>query len=252
MERSMQRSCFILVTAAFLGCAHAPNQPPVNYGAIVAESDRTPEDRALDAGRHPAQLLELTGVRPGMHVAELCAGRGYTTELLARAVAPTGAVYGQNPETFLKFAGEDWVKRLARPVNKNVVRVDLPLESPFPAEAHDLDMVLANLVYHDFVWLGVDRAAMNKAVLASLRPGGTFIIVDHATAKGRGIEDVKTLHRIDEDTVIAELTQAGFKLERRADFLHNPQDPHDWNASPSSAGEQRGSSDRFALRFVKP
>lgn len=236
-------------------CAH-PKSPPaaaaINYTAIVEEPDRTEEDKALDAGRFPVQLLELTRVGPGMNVAELAAGSGYTTELLARAVAPTGKVYAQNPAMFVKFIGESWPQRLARPVNHNVVRVDREMESPLPEEAHNLDMVIANLVYHDFVWMGVDRGAMNRAVLARLKPGGTFIIIDHSAAKGHRLDDVQALHRIEEETVITEVTAAGFELENHGEFLRNPEDTRDWNASPSTAGEKRGTSDRFALRFAKP
>jgi predicted methyltransferase len=252
----MKRILAGLAAGALIACSHTPKAPKaaaaVNYVAIIDEADRTPEDKELDAGRHPVQLLQLMQVQPGMRVAELAAGKGYTTEILARAVAPTGQVYAQNPDAFVKFIGESWPQRLARPVNQNVVRVDREMDAPLPPEAHDLDVVLANLVYHDFVWLGADRGAMNRAVFASLKPGGAYIVVDHAAAKGRGLEDVKTLHRIEEETVVAELTAAGFKLDKRGEFLRNPEDTRDWNASPSTAGEKRGTSDRFALRFVKP
>ena len=252
---TMKRS-FLLLLPLAMACGHsspaAPDVDAAKYASITAESDRTEEDKALDAGRRPVQLLELTRVQPGMNVAELAAGSGYTTELLARAVAPTGKVYAQNPAAFIKFIGERWPARLARPVNQNVVRVDREMESPLPPEAKDLDVVIANLVYHDFVWMGVDRTTMNRAVFASLKPGGSFIVIDHSAAKGHGVDDVQTLHRIDEDAIIAEVTAAGFKLENRGEFLRNPEDTRDWSTSPMTAGEKRGTSDRFALRFVRP
>ncbi|HSI04318.1 MAG: class I SAM-dependent methyltransferase [Myxococcota bacterium] len=247
-------SVFLLPLA--VACGHpspvAPDAAAVKYTTIAEESDRTDEDKALDAGRHPVQLLELARVQPGMNVADLAAGSGYTTELLARAVAPTGKVYAQNPEMFIKFIGERWPERLARPANQNVVRVDREMESPLPPEAKELDVVIANLVYHDFVWMGVDRTAMNRAVLASLKRGGSYIVIDHAAAKGHGVDDVKALHRIEEESVIAEVTRAGFKLENKGEFLRNPEDTRDWSTSPSTVGEKRGTSDRFALRFIRP
>ena len=93
-----------------------------------------------------------------MRVAELGAGGGYTTELFARAVGPDGTVYGQNNKFVLeRFAAKPWNERLAKTVMKNVVRVDRELDDPFPPDAKNLDAVLVVLVYHDFVWLGVDR-----------------------------------------------------------------------------------------------
>lgn len=252
MQPRMKRTVAALLPLLFACAHHAPELPPPNYAGLIAEADRTDEDKALDAGRKPIQLLELAGVRPGMNVAELAAGSGYTTELLARAVAPTGKVYAQNPDAFVKFVGERWTERLARPVNQNVVRVDREMESPLPIDLKDLDVVIANLVYHDFVWLEADRPTMNRAVFDALKPGGVYVILDHSAPKGHGVGDVKTTHRIEEETVIAEVTAAGFKLDKTADFLRNPEDTRDWNASPSAAAEKRGESDRFALRFVKP
>jgi predicted methyltransferase len=63
---------------------------------------------------------------------------------------------------------------------------------------------------------------------------------------------VQTLHRIEEKVVKDEIQAAGFRLEAEGEFLRNPKDTRDWSASPSSAGEQRGTSDRFVLKFVKP
>jgi predicted methyltransferase len=223
------------------------------YRAIVAAPDRDDADKKLDEGRRPAELLAFIGVKPGMHVAELVAGGGYTTELLARAVGPSGVVYGQNTPLILqRFAEKPWTERLAKPVMKNVVRVDRELEDPFPKEAHDLDAVAIVLFYHDTVWQKVDRDRMNHAVLAALKPGGEYVIVDHNARAGSGVADTQTLHRIEESVVKDEVTRAGFKLAAEADFLRNPSDPHDWNASPRAAGERRGTSDRFVLKFVKP
>jgi predicted methyltransferase len=221
--------------------------------AVVAASDRGERDRALDAGRHPAALLAFCGVQPGAKVAEIAAGGGYTTELLARRVGPTGKVWGENPKGILeRFAEKPWSARLAKPVNANVVRVDRELDSPLPPDVTGLDLVVDNLFYHDTVWLNVDRGAMNKAILGALRPGGAYCIIDHSAKAGAGVTDAKTLHRIEESVVIAEVQKAGFKLDAESKTWRNESDARDWSASPSAAQERRGTSDRFALRFVKP
>lgn len=219
---------------------------------IVAATDRADADRQLDGGRHPGELLTFLALTPGMHVAELVAGTGYTTELLARAVGPKGKVWAENPPGFLKFVGAPYKERLAKPVMKNVVRADREIVSPFPPEAKNLDAVVCVLNYHDTVWLGVDRDKMNKAAFDALKKGGEYVIVDHSAAVGHGLDDVKTLHRIEESVVSSEVLHAGFERVASANFLRNPDDARDWNDSPTVAADKRGTSDRFVLKFVKP
>lgn len=232
----------------------APAAPATSsYDAIVNAPDRDPEDRKLDGSRHPAELLAFFDIRPGMHVAELGSGGGYTAELLARAVAPNGVVYGVNTPFFLqRFAEKPWSARLAKPVMKSVVRLDREFDDPFPPDVHDLDAVVIILIYHDTVWQKADRDKMNHAVFTALRPGGVYGIVDHSARAGSGIADVQTLHRIEESVVRGEVTRAGFRLAAEANFLKNPADTRDWNDSPREAGDRRGTSDRFVLKFVKP
>lgn len=234
----------------------APPAAPASSEAaaqVVASPDRSDADRALDAGRYPAETLAFFGIRPGMRVAELGAGGGYTTELLARMVGQTGRVYGQNPKFVLeRFAEKPWSERLAKPVNARVVRVDREFDDPLPPDAVDLDAVLIVLFYHDTVWLETDRARMNASVFAALSKGGVYGVIDHSARAGTGTSDTKTLHRIEESVLVAEIEKAGFVLDAAAEFMRNPADPRDWNASPSAAGEKRGTADRFVLRFRKP
>lgn len=220
--------------------------------AIVAAEDREPDDRTADARRLPVELLLFIGVAPGMKVADLGAGFGYTTELLARAVGPTGTVYGQNPRFVLeRFAEKGWSARLAKPVMANVVRVDREFVDPLPADVRDLDAVVNVLFYHDFEWMGVDRAAHNAAIFRALRPGGVYVVVDHSAKEGAGTSGSQTLHRIEEAVVRQELQTAGFELVNEASFLRNPSDTRDWNALPWRS-EREEQSDRFVLAFRKP
>lgn len=241
-----------LVTAGF--SEHALSQDSTTLAnAVVAAADRSPEDRALDAGRKPVELLAFLGVQPGWRIADLGAGGGYTTELLKRAVGSEGVVYGQNSKKLLEmFLEKPWSARLAKPVMKGVVRLDRDFYDPLPGDLDPLDAVTMVLFYHDTVWLGVNREAMNKAVFAALKPGGVFVIVDHSARPGDGVEVTYTFHRIEEDVVMSEVLAAGFVLDGQADFLRNKNDTRDWNDSPRAAGERRGTSDRFVLRFRKP
>ncbi|MCB9597846.1 MAG: class I SAM-dependent methyltransferase [Sandaracinaceae bacterium] len=228
-------------------------EPSALLAEVVAAEDRQEADRAMDDGRRPAEVLSFFGIERGQRVADLFAGTGYTTELLARAVGPEGQVLAQNNAFVMdRFARGPLAERLARPGLEHVVLVERELDAPLPEDAHDLDAVIYILAYHDSVWMETDRAAMNRAVFDALRPGGVYGIVDHAAEAGSGVRDVRTLHRIEESVVIDEITAAGFRLDARASTLRNPEDARDWNAAPGAAGERRGTSDRFTLRFVRP
>jgi predicted methyltransferase len=234
--------------------ADDPSKPPPSfYADIVAASDRDKADRELDEGRQPAETLRFFGIAPGMRVAEISAGGGYTAELLARTVGPQGKVYAQNSPFVLKrFAAAPWKTRLKKPVMKNVVRLDRNFDVALPPQVKDLDAVLVVLFYHDFVWQKVDRERFNAMVYDALRPGGIYGIIDHSARPGTGLRDVEKLHRIEESTLRAEVEKAGFELVETGEFLRNPADTRDWNASPRTAGEKRGTSDRFVLKYVKP
>ena len=224
--------------------------------AIVAAPDRDEADLEGDRRRAPTELLAFMQLRAGMRVADIGAGTGYTTELLARAVGPEGRVYGQNPTFVLeRFAAEGWTARLAKPVNANVVSLEREFDDPFPGDIEPLQRVINILFYHDFEWQGVDRQAHLADAFAALAPGGIYVIVDASAAEGHGASDSKTLHRVEQALVVREFEAAGFQLVREAEFLRNPEDTRDWNATPWSDPERaaRGEfSDKFVLAFQKP
>lgn len=230
----------------------AADAPAAIRDAVTA-TDRTVDDRKLDAGRKPAEILAFFKLAPGQKIGELFAGGGYTTELMARIVGDGGKIYAQNTKEIMdKFARTPWTARAAKPVMKPVVSVERPTDDAFPDEAKDLDAVITILNYHDFVWQKADRAKLNKLVFDRLKKGGVYGIVDHSAAAGSGTRDCETLHRIDEEVVKKEVLAAGFKLDAESDLLRHPEDKRDWNSSPKAAAEKRGTSDRFTLRFVKP
>ena len=89
-------------TVLFLGSRLAPaqqNSPHLSsqqVAQIVASPDRSEADRTNDLRRKPEQMLGFIGIRPGIVALDLSAAGGYTTELLARAIGPSGTVYGQS------------------------------------------------------------------------------------------------------------------------------------------------------------
>jgi predicted methyltransferase len=165
---------------------------PAPIRDAVAAADRPDADKALDAGREPAQLLAFFGAAPGMNVADLFAGGGYTTELLARVVGAKGKVYSQLPMLPPEMAQveETWTARLKKPALANTVAVHQSFDADFlPAPQGSLDLVVINLNYHDLALRGLDRDAINAAVFRALRPGGVYGIVDPAPPYRRGAGD---------------------------------------------------------------
>jgi predicted methyltransferase len=246
---ALLRLAFLIVAGAaavLSGCAGlAPDDPRAaaeRYQSAIANPIRTDQDRSLDASRHPAQFLPFTQVRPGMQVLDISAGAGYTSQLLALAVGPSGKVWAQTPQP-----GATLTKRMADHPQANLVVVARPFEDPVPDEAPKLDLITIVNNYHDISYLPVDRAKMNQRLFASLKPGGKLVVIDHSALKGSGISAGKTLHRIDEDVVRNEVRQAGFVLDGEGDFLRNPADPR-----TESSNQPKEPTDKFALRFVKP
>ena len=210
--------------------------------AVIESSIRTDQDRRMDAARHPAEFLPFTKVKPGMQVLDVSAGAGYTSQLLALAVGPTGTVWAQREQP-----GAALTKRLNDHPQSNLIVVLCPFEDPVPDQAPKLDLITLILNYHDITYLPVNRAKMNERLFAALKPGGHFVVIDHSAKAGADIGAGKTLHRIDQAIVLAEVQKAGFVLESESDFLRDPADTRE-----ESSGDAKIPTDKFALRFVKP
>lgn len=202
----------------------------------------------MDVRRHPQEFLEFLGLRVGARVADLGAGGGYTTELLVRAVGESGVVFGQNNAlTVEKYVGQTWPARLKRPINKNVVRMDLEYEAPFVPEAAELDLVTLMFSYHDVIVQGGDRTEMNLAVFRALKPGGRFVVADHSAEPGSGLEAASKLHRIEQELVRREVESAGFEFVEEGKFLRDKSDKR-----TSVSYEVGFRTDRYILKFIKP
>jgi predicted methyltransferase len=246
-------SCRTEMTRAGSNNVPATSTARDSWQALVDAPDRSRDDRNLDPGRHPVEFLEFLDLKSGMKVVDLGAGGGYTTELLVRAVGPSGVVYMHNRrEAAQGFAREAIAERLTHPVMKNVLQVERPFEEPLPPDVHGLDAAIMYAVYHDVANTNTNRLEMNRAVFKALRPRGIYVVVDSSATPGSGLAATSTLHRIDERVVRQEVTAAGFRLVTDSDILRNANDPRDWNSSPRAAGDRRGTSDRFVLKFVKP
>jgi predicted methyltransferase len=287
IARMRRHRSILAVLGMLAACAQAPapDAPLDSQHAtqLLVAPDRTPADRTNDLRRKPEQMLPFIGIRPGISAVDISAAGGYTTELLARSIGPGGTVYGQSrprpvgarppapaaaegnsnpgvvaasapaaspPRTSAQALAER-IERLrsAGVPSARIVPVERPFEDPIPAEVADgrIDLVTLMFNYHDLGYLGVDRARMNQAIFRALKPGGLYVIADHAGRPGTGISESGTLHRIEEAFLRSEVEAAGFRLAEEGMFLRNPNDPRDRNTP-----EPPQPKDEFVLKFVKP
>ena len=230
-----------------LACAAA--QAQVSVDEALASPARPEEDRARDAGRMPAQVLEFFGIGAGSRVADLLSGGGYYTRILVPVVGPEGAVYAGNNPFFLRFVEEEMNALLAEPGFENVMRIDGPVDEIGLPDDGSLDAAMMALAYHDLFLTEEDRGELNRRVFAALRSGGVYGIIDHHAAEGAGASVVESLHRIEESVIVDEITAAGFVLAASGDFLANPDDDRSLIVFNPDI---RGSTDRFVMRFEKP
>lgn len=220
-----------------------------HYAAAIADQRRPEADVARDALRHPADILAFAEIRPGQRVADIGPGGGYYTRLLSVAVGDEGRVYAidrpnpapDRPRAILAVA----------PDYPNVTVIQQGYQGWSVPEP--LDAVFVSQIYHDWFYpaLNLDVAAINRQIFDSLRPGGVYVIIDHAAVSGHRLDPnpQTDLHRIDQDQIIREVTAAGFVLEAQSDVLRNPQDDRTVRVFE---GEIRGHTDQFVLRFRRP
>ena len=219
---------------------------PGSFANVVADAARPAEDTVRDEDRKPAEMLAFAQVRPGIKVAEIAPGGGYFTRLLSLSAGSTGKIYAVSSRPIGWLAG--WTA-----THPNVIQQSGQITDPLASEPVDLVWTTQN--YHDFKnrpadASGKDGAALyNAAAFDALKPGGVYLIGDHAGAPGTGTTQTSTLHRIESVAVIREVEAAGFKLEARSDILKHPADDHTSKVFDSGI---RGKTDQFVLRFRKP
>jgi predicted methyltransferase len=242
----------IAATGVTASVAQAPVPPTIR--TALADPSRPAADTARDANRKPAEVLAFAGVEPGDIVADYASGSGYFTRILAGAVGPRGHVYASVPTELMAFP--NIVKGLAETQawavghrNVTVIAASALAAARYP-ERLDLFWIAQN--YHDLrdPFMGpVDMMAFNRAVFAALKPGGTYLVLDHVAAPGSPANVSDTLHRIEPSVVRREVEAAGFRFVAASDLLANPADPH--TAGPFNATIQ-GHTDQFILKFRKP
>lgn len=216
--------------------------------------DRPKSDRNRDSGRKSAEILEVSGLMPGMHVLEIEAGRGYFTELLSYAVGAEGHVHVQNPKKLNAFFGKELASRISKRPLTNVTVSTKDFDELEP-DSGSIDLVTWVQGPHE-IWfrpskgvsLGDPKTAFEE-IYRVLKPGGRFVTVDHIAAVNAGAEAGHVLHRADADLVRTHAEQAGLEFTTSHDFLLRPSDDP---RRPSFDRAVRGNTSQFVYVFTKP
>jgi predicted methyltransferase len=246
--------CLPLVGAATL--ASTQSSAADIYDAAVQHPGRSADDLKRDEAEHPAAVLRLAGIKPGMRVADVLAGGGYYSELLSYVVGPKGHVLLLNNQAYDHWSEGGWEKRLAGGRLPNVGHRTVDLEH-LDLPEHSLDALVLIKVYHDLYWVDTDPKSVWPKMDAGraldqltrvLKPGGIVLIVDHSAKPGTGSTAAGTLHRIDEAYAVRDFEKRGFKLVGKSDLLRRPDDARELvSYTPPGLGK----TDRFVLVFRK-
>jgi predicted methyltransferase len=248
------------------GHAAAPAVDANWFTAAVAATSRSPENRARDSYRHPAETLAFFGIKGGDTVVELFPGGGWYTEILA----PLSKAGGNT-----LYVAAPW-SRLARlqqwsaekpDVYGNLKFAEFPATDANPSvPADSADVVLTFRNVHNWRFGGTDKAeAAFREIYAMLKPGGVLGVVEHRLNEDADSALEEKSGYMKESSVIAFAQAAGFKLESRSEINANPKDTKDypkgvWTLPPTFAEKDAdrakyaaiGESDRMTLKFVKP
>ncbi len=248
---SLRIAGLALVACLVGSAAAAPAGKPMDPAAIVADSTRPETDRAMDASRHPAELLAFLHIGAGDTVADVWPG-DYWDRLFADAVGPTGKVYAVHLAE--ADAGEHRTLppegSMPLPEHPNVIATIAHTNTfALPAKA---DLIWIRQNYHDLYdkFVGpADVPAFNKGVYQALKPGGRFVVIDHSAPDGSKLAATDTTHRIDAAVVKADMAAAGFKFVGESNVLRNPADDRTKLVFDPSV---RGKTDQFVYVFQRP
>jgi predicted methyltransferase len=236
--------------------AAAPGWTADIYDAAVQHAGRTPDDQKRDALDHPAQILRLAGIKPGMKVGDFLAADGYYSELLSYIVGPKGHVLLINNSSFDRWSNNAWEGRIAHNRLPNVEHLTVDLNNMSIPDG-SLDAMLVVKVYHDLYWVDtegknnwpkVNTPAVLDKLVKTLKPHGILVVVDHSSKPGAGNTEAGTLHRIEDSYALHDFESRGLKLVGKTDALRMASDPR---SQVSYKEPILGKTDRFVLVFRK-
>ena len=248
MKMNLVLALVASVAAAGLSAQAKPSPVVI---AAVADKSRPEADTKRDADRKPELMLEFAGIKPGQTVADFLPGGGYFTRIFSKTVGSKGTVFAvinapapnaTKPNPILAVAAEPGNGNI-KVVEGNVGAINLPSKA---------DVIWTSQNYHDLFLtrFKADIAVANRSIFYALKPGGYFIVLDHAAAAGAPlVQTANTIHRIDPALVRAQLEAAGFKYIGESKVLANPEDDHTKMVFDPTL---RGHTDQFIYKFQRP
>lgn len=286
---NMSKAVFAALALFAAACAAAPeaaaplSQSDAALQGAVAGAWRTPEERARDQYRHPADSLAFWGLRPGMTVVEIEPGGGsWWTPILAPYAHQTGGRYiagwvdlgNPNASDRARAARAAFEAEYADASLYGSIRaVNFGMHSGLGVADGEADFILVARAFHN--WARQD--GMTDRYMAeffrALKPGGVLAVEQHRAADGADVATSAPNGYVPEAYVIDAAQRAGFRLAARSEINANARDDRDhpfgvWTLPPTrrtapagqpgdptfdrTAFEAIGESDRMTLRFVKP
>ncbi|MGI9223718.1 MAG: class I SAM-dependent methyltransferase [Woeseiaceae bacterium] len=221
----------------------------------LASPARTDADRERDGRDKPQQVLEFAGFGKGMLIADVFGGGGYYSEILSVLVGDEGKILLVNNAPYDAYVKKELTPRLADNRLPNVEYLLVPNDA-MGLGGDRLDGALIIMSYHDLFyadpedgWPAIDGEQFIDQIVTALKPGGRLLIVDHAARAGTGSDDTQSLHRIDEDFAVAELSARGLRWVGSTPDLRNADDDRSLSAFDPAI---RGQTDRFVHVYEKP
>lgn len=248
---TFHRAALALALASFATAAFAQapayGVPPIPSAVrqAVDSADRSDAMKARDAGRKPAEVFTLAGLKPGDKVIEFGSFGFYDTTIISGVIGPKGHVWMYDlpyMQARTEEAGNAFAAAHKNAEHK-VAKFD---ELTLPK---GVDLAVFDMYYHDLKGKDVDTAKLNTLVFAALKPGGRVLIVDHRAEPGSGWRDSTTIHRMDTATIVEEMQAAGFQLAVNSALFANSADDKSKRVFEPTI---RGGTDRSLFVFVKP
>ena len=255
MRASLLVTSALLLVAVAEGCGAQsppaapayviPAGTPAYIRRAVEAPERTAEQRARDFNRKPAEIMTLSGIKEGDKIVEIASFGQYFTTMLSAAVGPSGHV-----DMFDLPYTEERAGAASRAFVEKHANATYHLDNYNDAKLpQNLDSVWMVLYYHDLKPAGIDTAAFDRKILAALKPGGIFLVIDHKAEDGSGWRDAGTIHRMGVETIKQEVLAAGFELKEESNLLANPADDR---TKMVFAPGTRGTTDQAFFIFRKP